>query len=176
MPNLDSVRIFAYGSNLHICRMRARVPSAIPVAIGYVVQRRLAFHKRSVDGSAKADAAFSPKANDRVWGIVYQIDTIEKPSLDQHEFLGIGYDQQRAHVVTADGISIMAWMYVAHPSTIDKSLKPYGWYLEFVIQGAYQHRLPLCYIADLHRIEPTVDPDPTRDEANRRLLVGNTRR
>ena len=70
----------------------------------------------------------------------------------------------------------LAWMYVAHPSTIDKSLKPYGWYLEFVIQGAYQHRLPLCYIADLHRIELTVDPDPTRDEANRRLLVGNTRR
>lgn len=42
-----SVRVFAYGSNLCTQRMRSRAPSASPVTIGYVRQRRLVFHKRS---------------------------------------------------------------------------------------------------------------------------------
>ena len=35
--------------------------------------RRFEFHKRSHDGSAKADAAFTASSNDRVWGVVYQL-------------------------------------------------------------------------------------------------------
>ncbi len=170
-----TVCVFAYGSNMCTQRIRSRVPSATPVANGYLGEYAFVFHKRSIDGSAKADAAFTGCPTDRVWGVVYRLHQKDKPILDGFEFFGIGYDEQQVDVVL-ESRTIRAWIYVARPSTIDKSLKPYGWYLEFVIQGAYQHRLPLCYIADLHWIEPTVDPDPTRDEANRRLLVGNTRR
>jgi len=53
------VFVFAYGSNMCTQRMRSRVPSAEAVTIGYVGQRQLVFHKRSSDGSAKADAAFT---------------------------------------------------------------------------------------------------------------------
>lgn len=51
--------VFAYGSNLHVRRTTARAPSARPVAIGYVSERSFWFHKRGVDGSAKANALFT---------------------------------------------------------------------------------------------------------------------
>ena len=96
-----TTHIFAYGSNLHLQRMRARVPSAQPMEIGYVRQRRLMFHKRSVDGSAKADAAWSPRADDRVWGVIYRLPADEKPALDRCEYLGVGYDLEPVEVVAA---------------------------------------------------------------------------
>ena len=169
MTSEPPVHVFAYGSNLHDRRMLVRVPSACPVAIGYVGQRQLRFHKRGVDGSAKADAAFTGVPNDRVWGVVYRLATSEKPALDQHESLGIGYDQELVTVSTSHG-SIDAWMYVARRESIDKTLKPYSWYYDYVIVGAQQHRLPFCYIRTLMRVETTVDPDLKRQEHNRQHI------
>jgi len=165
---------FAYGSNLHALRLRARVPSAEPVSIGFVARRRLAFHKRSIDGSAKADALLTDDPRDRIWGAIYRIDSTEKPVLDQHEFLGIGYDETQVDVVNNQHACTQAWMYVARQSAIDTSLKPYCWYLDYVIQGAYAHRLPLCYVAQLHRIEPLVDANTHRLQTNRQLLRAST--
>ena len=68
-----NVHVFAYGSNMCTQRMRSRVPSAKPVTIGYVCERRFVLHKRSDDGSAKADAAFTAVSTDRVWGVVYRL-------------------------------------------------------------------------------------------------------
>ena len=59
MDSESPVYVFAYGSNLHERRMRLRVSTALPVTIGYVENRQLKFRKRSKDGSAKADAAYS---------------------------------------------------------------------------------------------------------------------
>ena len=161
---------FAYGSNLHVPRITARVPSAVPEGIGYVGRYKLAFHKRSVDGSAKADAVFTDQANDRIWGAVYRIHPDEQPVLDKYEFLGVGYDRVNVDVVTAGETSIQAWMYVARPSAIDSSLRPYCWYVEYVLRGAYRHRLPLCYILKLHLIETLRDPDPDRLASHQPLI------
>lgn len=166
-----SVNIFAYGSNLHLQRMRDRVPSAVPARIGYVREHRIAFHKRSADGSAKANAQFTAQADDRIWGVVYSISASQLPHLDQHEFLGIGYDRTWTKVITQTGVSTEAWMYVAVPSAIDHAIRPYSWYLEFVVRGAYQHRLPFCYIADLHAVDSEADPDPVRDRTHRHILT-----
>jgi gamma-glutamylcyclotransferase len=161
--------VFAYGSNLHERRMRSRVSTASAVTIGYVQQRQLRFHKRSVDGSAKADAAFTAVTSDRVWGVVYRLSRHEKPELDKHEFLGVGYDQELVAVNTNNG-SIQAWMYVARRDTIDESLMPYSWYCGYIIAGARQHRLPFCYIGNLLDVETTVDPDFKRHEHNRQHI------
>ena len=161
------LHVFAYGSNLHAGRMRFRVSTATPAAIGYVEQRQLKFHKRSVDGSAKANAMYTSIPTDRVWGVVYRLSRDEKPELDKHEFLGVGYDEQLVTVLTKNG-SIKAWMYVARRNTIDESLKPYSWYCDYVIAGARQHRLPFCYINDLMGFDSIVDPDVGRHEQNRR--------
>ena len=71
MANESTVSVFAYGSNLSPQRMHSRVSTARPVTIGYVRQRRFELHKRSVDGSAKADAVFTASPDDRVWGVFY---------------------------------------------------------------------------------------------------------
>ena len=163
------LHVFAYGSNLHDRRMICRVSTAIPVAMGYVEQRQLRFHKRSDDGSAKADATFTGVPSDRVWGVVYRLSRDEKPELDKHEFLGIGYAQELVAVSIKNG-SIKAWMYVARPDAIDETLRPYSWYCDYIIAGARLHRLPFCYIGNLMGIETTVDPDFQRQEQNRQHI------
>jgi gamma-glutamylcyclotransferase len=170
MENGNHLYVFAYGSNLSTRRIRARVPSANPVASGYVGHRQIVFHKRSEDGSAKADAAFTAVSTDRVWGVVYRLASEEKPTLDQHESLGVGYDQEEVNVVLEKG-SIQAWMYVARRDAIDPSLVPYSWYLGYVIQGAYEHQLPESHIDYLMGFQSRVDPDSARHARNRQLIV-----
>ena len=163
------LHVFAYGSNLHDRRIRLHVSSARPVTIGYVEQRQIRFHKRSKDGSAKADAAFTAVPSDRVWGVVYRLSRDQKPELDKYESLGIGYDQELVAVSTKNG-SIKAWMYVARRDAIDETLKPYSWYCDYVIAGAQEHRLPFCYITKLMGVETTVDPDSKRREHNQQQI------
>ena len=165
----SETHVFAYGSNLHLRRMRSRVPSADIVAVGYVSGRQLLFHKRSVDGSAKADAFYSGDPVHRVWGVVYRMDAAGKRVLDQFEQLGVGYDQQQVDV-DVDGSPVPAWIYTACPAAIDRSLRPYRWYRDFVLYGAFQHRLPFCYIANHVNVESTRDPDVSRRNENAQLI------
>lgn len=149
--------------------MRSRVPSAQPVTIGYVRERRLVFHKRSHDGSAKADATLTAVSTDRIWGVVYRLPQHEKPVLDRHEFLGIGYDQEEVEVVVENG-TLRAWMYVARREAIDPSLLPYTWYRDYLLHGARQHGLPASYIDFLKSFDSLPDPDTARRARNRRLI------
>ena len=169
MATGPQVFVFAYGSNMCTRRMRSRVSTAMPVTIGYVARRKLVFHKRSDDGSGKADAAFTASPASRVWGVVYRLSQEQKPLLDQHEFLGIGYDAEEVHVVHENG-SLRAWMYVARRGAIDPSLLPYSWYRDYLIHGACEHRLPDGYIDYLRSFESLVDLDPARHAINRRLI------
>ena len=152
-------------------RLRARVPSAQAVTTGYVAQRKFVFHKRSIDGSAKADAAFTDSPTDQVWGVVFQVHQHEKPILDEDEFLGIGYDQEIVDVVHDKG-SLKAWIYVARHDTIDHSLLPYTWYHDFVLHGAGQYGLPNHYIDYLRGLNAQVDSDLIRHANNRKLIEG----
>mgnify|MGYP002625098448 CR=1 FL=1 len=170
VPGDSTLFVFAYGSNMCTQRMRSRVSTAVPVTTGYVPERRIAFHKRSDDGSAKADAVFTASAHDRVWGIVYQLHVTQKPVLDRFEFLGIGYDEETVEVVHEVG-TVRACMYVARRDAIDGTLLPYSWYHEFVLHGARQHRLPQPYIDHLKNFDTTADPDPARRTANLRLIL-----
>lgn len=171
MANERKVFIFAYGSNLSTQRMRSRACPASPVAVGYVSRHAFVFHKRSDDGSAKADAAYTDSLKDRVWGAVYSLHQHQKPLLDQHEFLGIGYDEKTVEVVHENGV-LQAWMYVARQDAIDSSLLPYSWYHDLIIHGACEHRLPIRYIDRLREFNSLLDPDAARHSANRRLIHG----
>jgi gamma-glutamylcyclotransferase len=169
MANDLKMLVFAYGSNMCTQRMRSRVSTARPVQIGYVSQRKLEFRKRSVDGSAKADAASTASPNDRVWGVVYELHQHQKPVLDQHEFLGVGYDEEVVDVVHENGM-VRAWIYVARRSAIDPSLLPYSWYHDFMIHGACQHRLPDHYVDHLRTFDSLLDPNAERHSENQRII------
>lgn len=153
---------------MHLGRIRARVASAKPVATGYVVGRRLAFHKCGADGSGKADAAFTGQDSDRVWGVVYSLSECDKPVLDAYEFLGVGYDSETVLVNLAED-SVHASIYVARPEAIDPAQKPFSWYLRFVLLGAIEHNLPADYLQCLDNVETELDKDQERHLQNTQL-------
>ena len=154
---------------MHPQRIRRRVASAEPVAKGYVSGRRLAFHKCGADGSGKADAAYTGRASDCVWGVVYSLSEDDKPVLDAYEFLGVGYDSETVLVHLAEE-SIYASIYVARSESIDPVLKPYSWYLRFVLLGAIEHNLPADYLQRLDEVEAELDEDRERHLQNTRLV------
>ena len=139
-PLLDRTKlhVFVYGSNMLVSRMRDRIAAAAVVDTGYLVGRRLAFHKRGIDGSAKANAAFTGSEADRVWGVIYRIAHRDNVVLDRIESVGSGYDRDEVEVVTQDRC-LPVYIYCARAEAIDESLRPYSWYHKLVLHGALQH-------------------------------------
>ncbi len=140
------------------------------VTTGYVAQRRFVFHKRSEDGSAKADAFFTGQDGDRIWGVVYAIHQEQKPQLDACEYLGVGYDEEYAAVHTAAGERLPCSLYIARAAAIDATLLPYHWYKALVMHGAREHNLPPDYVEMINALAAMPDPDSRRRERHQRLL------
>ena len=163
----DSFVYFAYGSNMLSRRLRKRTPSAVAIGTGFVKGHRLTFDKVSSDGSGKCNIAAAKNPMERVYGVLFRINSSEAERLDNTEGLGRGYRKCELHVVTPTGTS-PAVAYIADRT--DPLLLPYDWYKEFVITGAVEHQLPGNYIDGLRSIASRRDPDAGRDAENRATL------
>jgi len=167
----EQILCFSYGSNMLSSRMKHadRVPSAKLLGIGYITGYRLTFDKMSKkDGSGKCDAEVTKDEKDRVYGVVYTVETSQKHKLDSAEGLGNGYEEKTTDVITTRG-QRRAVMYCA--TSKDPSLKPYHWYKAYVVAGAVEHQLPFPYIEWLRTVESIQDPDPARRAKEERLLT-----
>jgi gamma-glutamylcyclotransferase len=153
---------FSYGSNMSTARLRERAPSVRVVTVAWLEKHKLAFHKRSKDGSGKCDAAYTGDTNDIVYGVVFEISALEKQGLDTKEGLGNGYEQKDVSIVADNGEMFTAATYYA--TNTDPSLRPYEWYKEHVLLGAREHGLPADYIASIEVVSPIPDPDRQRHE------------
>ena len=129
---------FAYGPNMSMARLRARVPSARVICRGVLRGHQLVWHKVSKDGSGKCDVVASGAADAVVHGVVFAIDQTEKATLDRAEGLEKGYDERQV-VVELSGEPFVATMYYA--TSKDPALKPYSWYRAHVLADAYEHEL-----------------------------------
>lgn len=159
---------FAYGSNMSLSRLRERVPSAEPIGCFTLNEHDLRFHKSGKDGSGKCDAYFTSETGDVIYGVLFEIDSSDKPALDKAEGLGYGYDEKEVTVSANDGSSIKATTYVA--TNIDVSLKPYSWYVNHVLVGAREASLPSDYIeAKIASVETVEDSDKERDAKQRAI-------
>ena len=164
------MKIFAYGSNMYSRRIVNRVKSAKFIAKGFVKQHKIAFHKISKDGSGKADCYFTGNNQDKIWGVVFEIDNNEKPILDKYEGLGNGYDEKTVSVACGDK-TYKAKAYTADSRYKDNNRKPYDWYLEYLIKGAEEFCLPLSYIENvLKKTETIIDPDIKRRKKEYEVL------
>ncbi len=141
-------------------RLRARVPSAVPLFTAVYKNHRLAWHKQGTDGSAKCDACYSPGGAHQVIGVVFSISLEEKRDLDRIEGLGVGYSCNQIRIEAANGVRLTALTYQA--LRIGKSLKPYHWYKEHVLRGAREHLLPDAYIRAIESVESIDDPQTWR--------------
>ena len=160
---------FAYGSNMCTGRLRRRVPSATFVSIAKLVAHSFRLHKRSTDGSGKGDAFETGNPLDNVWGVIFNIDERQKPTLDEAEGLGAGYEEKMASVLDEDGQEHRVILYFAEPSSIDNTLRPYSWYKRFVVDGARQHTLPNEYVDVIAAMPDMDDPDQGRERRNRSI-------
>lgn len=168
------IHCLAYGSNLHPFRLMQRVPSAKPIGVIEMPEKRLAFHKRSNDGSGKCLFYESGGPDDIMYGVVYAFDAAEKRKLDRLEGLGHGYNEQLVWL-PLNGVTYQAFVYVAASTHIDPTLVPYDWYKEMVLLGARYHRLPPAYVEVIDAMSSVPDPDPTRAAENA-VILENMRR
>ena len=93
------MQYFAYGSNMCAGRLQGRVPSATFIRIAKLTGHSFRFHKRSTDGSAKADAFETGNPSDFIWGVIFDIAEAQKPKLNDAEGLGHGYEEKSAAVL-----------------------------------------------------------------------------
>ncbi len=161
---MTRLRYFAYGSNLHLARIRRRVSSALVKATGQLPGFRLSFNKNSRDGSAKCNAIYTGRSGDYLPGVVYEINASQKCLLDAAEGLGSGYFQA-SHFIDVETGPVEAYLYVAHPAHTNEDIQPYDWYCELVIRGAKQQGLNAGHVNEL--IGTPSLPDPNRERSRR---------
>ena len=154
------MKYFAYGSNMAPARLRARVGHVGIVGVCMLVGYDLRFHKKSLDGSAKCDAFRTGDPEDRIQGVVFELDTDEIAMLDRFEGVGDGYQRETVVVVDAGKMTLEAFTYTA--TRIADSLQPFSWYKHHVLVGARSAGLDSDYIASIESIPDQADPDRAR--------------
>ena len=152
---------FAYGSNMSIPRLAARVSGLSRIGIGTLNAHALKFHKASNDGSAKCDIAVSELDDSIVIGVVFEFAVEQLEKLHRVEGHGQGYDSKYVSIDLDDGSKLEALTYFA--THIDKMLKPYHWYKHHVVYGAIESGLPDWYIERLEAIDSVDDLDLARE-------------
>lgn len=157
--HLSSYRYAAYGSNLHLLRLKKRVSSARQLGVSFISTYDLGFNKRSnVDGSAKCNII----AGDRgVHIAVFEVASSQKADLDRIEGLGEGYNELA--LIDPDFGELLT--YVADPSAVDDSLAPTDWYREMVLHGCKSNDFPSEYIRTIEAISSIEDTDEDRSRA-----------
>ena len=160
---------FAYGSNMHPNRLRARVPSARAVGRAELPGHMLRFHKRGRDHSGKCNALATGRPADRIIGVIYDMAAAERIHLDMAEGLGAGYELDYA-TLPCQGQSREVFFYRAHPDHTDDSLRPFDWYRALVLEGGRFHSLPQTYLALIEAVETMMDLNGARRELHQRLL------
>ena len=168
---------FAYGSNMFTYRLERRIGKVEKIGIARLSKHKFAVHKKSVDGSVKADAFITDSGSDYILGVLYKINPDTKPELDTAEGFGKGYEQKKVSVELIDHPGkphelIEAFTYFA--TDFENGNVPYNWYMELIIAGATEHKLPDDYIAFLKSIPTKEDTNESRKSVNLSILNEST--
>lgn len=160
---------FAYGSNMLHERMMKRVPSAKPLGVYLLQEHDLRFHKVSKDGSGKADAFYTGRLDNFVFGVLYWISRQDKLALDAFEGRPNHYQMKWVDVLgRSSGKKVRAFTYCA--VIIDETYVPYESYKNMVLVGARQHSLPNYYIDFIDSFEAKKDPVTNAVELAKRAV------
>jgi len=93
------MRYFAFGSNMWVPRIEARLDRCTLVCAAWMDGWALRFHKRGRDGSGKCDAFRTDAPRDRLRGIVYELSAAQKFRLDDTRRQRIYLASQPGHDV-----------------------------------------------------------------------------
>ncbi|MDW5378175.1 gamma-glutamylcyclotransferase family protein [Halomonas sp. HP20-15] len=125
---------FAYGSNMNIARVAARIGETRRVRPGVLEDYALRFDKTSlVPGIAHANVVAEPGA--RVEGALFELHYPEQIALmDPFEGVPQDYCRHARVVETAEG-PVEAWVYIAGVGKTRESLRPAREYLDHLLAG-----------------------------------------
>ncbi len=157
---------FAYGSNMCLQRLKARVPGVRALGSALLRGHELRWHKKGDDGSAKC-SILQVGGDAVVHGALFAIPRREKSALDRVE--GSGYNDITVSVESTLG-DVTAKTYMAHGSAIDDARQPYSWYKALVVSGAESQGLPPEYVDALRLVDAVADPDAERVRKHRDFL------
>jgi hypothetical protein len=157
----------AYGSNLPTLRMLDRTSTNVMLKEKFAWSgQRLAFSKRSTDGSAKCTVVATGNEH-VVWGAIYQLTAADKHKLAEAE---AGYHEVLVWL-SVDGEQKPGFTFVADTDQIDNGLYPYIWYKRYVFAGAHEHDFPADYISQIERVTAWPDPNRVRSAGHEALLA-----
>lgn len=140
-------------------RITARCSSAKVIGIASVPSYVLEFSKKSIDGSGKATLIHS--AGDiKTPGVLFEIETGERETLDKFEGAGKGYDRLDEFRVIMSDEFVTATTYLA--SARQSDLIPFDWYLSLLVAGALEHELGNAHVDHLRKIACIPDQNKTR--------------
>lgn len=137
---------FAYGSNLKDAECRSTAREAQAYGVAFLPGFRLSFTKHSVKRQGDA-ANIRRDATSMVWGYVYRVTDEDRQKLNKREG---GYEETPATVYLLapnsedDPTSLTAFTFAA-PEDCPQLCGPPAGYLDIIIQGAEERKLPPEY-------------------------------
>lgn len=134
---------FAYGSNLCIDQMAARIGARSQsggVRIARLPNHRLLFQQLAAAGPAFANIQ-APGPG--VLGVAYRCTAACLAKLDRYED---GYERRPIRIVDQHGQELDAVTYVMPPGFAAHAVPPIAIYLATIVSGARRHGLPEDYI------------------------------
>ncbi|XP_023019379.2 gamma-glutamylcyclotransferase [Leptinotarsa decemlineata] len=163
---------FAYGSNLSTARMHVWNPNAIRCGIGklndYVVD--FLVYSKIWKGCA---GTIVPKKGSHVWGVIWELKDEDLKNLDWQEGVHVNiYEPITVTVETPEGklVECLTYQQVRCESedTLEymPELKPSPAYLNTMVRGAVESKIPLDYInfiKDTPTNDSNIEPN-LRDE------------
>lgn len=160
---------FAYGSNTITDTIKKICPGFKIVGNAKLKNHRLGFTRYSEKWEGGV-ADIIPSQGFTVWGVLYDIDEPGFNALDKKE--GVGFAYERIEITVSQSQNDEPVRTISY-SVIDKTfpeIKPSPLYIETIIRGANEHKLPSRYIAFLHYIASL-----SKDHFREGLLIYGTR-
>jgi hypothetical protein len=138
MDNDEHFYYFAYASNLKTSLLEERIGSKINHYVsGRLPDYGFRFNRRNSDGSARGNILQSESED--VFGVIYQIEEKYRSKLLQSE---PGYTLVILPVETEQG-NLESFTFLSDSD--DENIYPAKEYLQSIIQGAKEHKLPEEY-------------------------------
>lgn len=163
--------VFSYGSNMSSKRLEARIGKVAFISVAQLHSHQLRLHKESTDRSAKADAYFTGNEKDWIWGVLHHLQPQQKAILDRFENLGVSYHEKKVKVRTPAGQDYHTHLYIASERFINPDVKPYEWYMKFLVEGALEHQFPPHYVDHLKAIPFITDSDSQRRNTHFKIIT-----
>jgi gamma-glutamylcyclotransferase len=144
---------FAYGSNMQSATLRGRrgvhYHRALP---GRARGWRLVLDKPGLIPTGESVANIVPEAAAELWGVLFEIDAADLGHIDLTEGVLIGNYTRVEIPVEPVAAEPALQAFTLTSNRRDPGLRPSTRYMDLLISGAEEHRLPAEYIAFLRSI------------------------